>query len=333
MARSRGLGDVYKRQLPDGREGALVWFNTKVKVRKEGTNAWEEKTIKQVQWMPMIGGIRKKARNSGELSGINAHVVFHADKFRFWVDEEGSHLIYEPADNPPVITAENAAKEVRLVFAWARTKDGEFFIERMSVADIEKVRSISRAKNGSAWVQWWDQMAIKTAVRRLSKVLPMSSDLDDLVRRDDELYDFDNGGGKQQPTMLDLSATTRETTSAPPLPPPSDASDGQASGDDKSAASGSDAADNSGHTAAGGSAPASSPDASADQQREASKLEGEIAQALVDARSLGACDDVGKLFAKEIADANDTVRAACFSLIADRKAAISRDAADFPGDR
>src|SRR5580700_11688323 len=42
--------------LPDGREGAIT-------VRKD----WKTHT-KNALWQPMIGGIRKKARNSGEIS-------------------------------------------------------------------------------------------------------------------------------------------------------------------------------------------------------------------------------------------------------------------------
>ena len=44
--------------LPDGREAALVKFGG------------------QVSYMPMVGGILKKVRNSGELETISSHVVY-----------------------------------------------------------------------------------------------------------------------------------------------------------------------------------------------------------------------------------------------------------------
>ncbi len=72
--------------LPDGREGALVIYNTKVKL--DGKEHW----IKKVQWMPMIAGILKKVRNSGELSTIVARVVYDGDKFRNWIDDSGEHI-------------------------------------------------------------------------------------------------------------------------------------------------------------------------------------------------------------------------------------------------
>ncbi len=63
-------------------------------------------------------------------------------------------------------------------------KDGGVYREIMTVADVEKVRAISRAKDSGPWTVWWDEMARKTVLRRLSKRLPMSSDLDDLIHRD-----------------------------------------------------------------------------------------------------------------------------------------------------
>jgi hypothetical protein len=56
----------------------------------------------------------------------------------------------------------------------------------MTVEDVEKVRAVSKAANSGPWVGWWDQMAKKTVIRRLAKVLPQSSDLDDFLRRGDE---------------------------------------------------------------------------------------------------------------------------------------------------
>jgi recombination protein RecT len=159
--------------LPDGRDGAIVIYNTKDKDR------W----VKKAQWMPMVFGILKKIRNSGELASITARVVYGGDKFRYWIDDSGEHVEYEPADTPDT-------NVIRRVFAMARTKSGELYVEPMSVDEIEKVRAVSRSKDKGPWADWWDQMAIKTVLRRLAKRLPMSSDLDDLIRRDDDLYDL-----------------------------------------------------------------------------------------------------------------------------------------------
>lgn len=159
--------------LPDGREGALVIYNT-----KKG-DQW----VKSVQWMPMIAGILKKCRNSGELSSVEAHTVHANDKFsyRIGIDEQPVHEPDWFGDRGAVVG----------VYAVAKLKDGTRVSEIMGKVEIEKVRAISKSKDKGPWVDWWEEMARKTVLRRLSKRLPISSDLDDLIRRDDALYDFD----------------------------------------------------------------------------------------------------------------------------------------------
>lgn len=180
--------------LPDGRDGALVIYNTKIKV--DGRDKW----IKSVQWMPMVAGLLKKMRNSGELASVVAKIVYAGDKFRCWIDDTGEHIEYEAGDDQD-------RNIVRCVFAMARLKDGTNCIEVLMPSDIEKIRNVSRAKDSGPWVMWWDQMAIKSAIRRLAKRVPMSTDLDDLIRRDDALYDFENK--RSEPPAI-LSAPSRQ---------------------------------------------------------------------------------------------------------------------------
>jgi recombination protein RecT len=167
----------------DGREAALVIFNAKVKV-KDDKGVERDKWIQKVQYMPMVAGILKKIRNSGQLSTIVAKVTYGGDKFRNWIDDNGEHIEHEAAEDQD-------RNIVRNVFAMAKLKDGAIEVEVLKPADIEKIRSVSRSKDRGPWVDWWDQMAIKSAIRRLSKRLPISTDLDDLIRRDDVLYDLD----------------------------------------------------------------------------------------------------------------------------------------------
>jgi recombination protein RecT len=156
--------------LPDGREAALVTFKTK----NDGVVA---------QYMPMVSGILKKIRNSGELASIATQVVHENDVFKYWVDGDGEHLLHEPN-----MFAERG--EIKGVYALARLKDGSVYIEVMTMKDIEKIRNSSRAKEGGPWSQWWSEMARKSAIRRLSKRLPMSTDLEGIVTADDDLYDL-----------------------------------------------------------------------------------------------------------------------------------------------
>lgn len=184
--------------LPDGREAALVIYKMKVKVKEK--DVW----IDAVQYMPMIAGLRKKVRNSGEIATWDAKVVYEKDEFDF---EEGlePHLKHKPfIDGDP--------GKVRAAYSVARLKSGETTFEVMSVYQIERIRALSKAKDGPAWKEHYGEMCRKTVARRHSKVLPMSTDLDDLIRRDDDLYDMEGASDKAQvqaerrPQLADFSA-------------------------------------------------------------------------------------------------------------------------------
>jgi recombination protein RecT len=154
--------------LLDGREAAPVIFRT-----KEGP---------KVQYMPMIGGILKKIRNSGELASISAQVAYQNDFFEYELgdDEKITHKPFLGADRGKPVA----------VYAIARTKDGAVYREVMSVPEVEKVRQASRAANAGPWVQWWDEMARKTVIRRIAKRLPSSADVDHIFDADNEASGF-----------------------------------------------------------------------------------------------------------------------------------------------
>lgn len=168
--------------LPDGREAALVLFGGKA------------------QAMPMIAGILKKIRQSGEVAKISAQVVYENDHFvvSYGFDEDVEHS--PPALNKPRGEAIGA-------YATAVLKDGSRLLEVMSLEEIEKVRAVSRSGNNGPWKTWWGEMARKTVMRRLSKRLPMSTDLEDEVFSRDETLAHDDrpdfqvieGGAKEEP--------------------------------------------------------------------------------------------------------------------------------------
>lgn len=151
--------------LPDGREGAMVPFGG------------------DITWMPMIGGIRKKVRNSGEIATWDVYAVYEKDAFEFELGDDPfiRHRPHLGDDRGKLIA----------VYSVATLKSGERSRDVMSVSEVEKIRALSKGKN-TPWSNptFYPEMAKKTVARRHSKVLPMSSDLDDLIRRDDELYDL-----------------------------------------------------------------------------------------------------------------------------------------------
>ena len=150
--------------LPDGREAALVVYG------------------KQAQYLPMIAGVLAKVRRSGELLTIGAHVVYDKDAFTYTLGDD------ERIEHQPFLDGPRG--KPKAVYAVAKTKDGGIYREVMSVEQIEQVRNVSRAKGNGPWVQWWDEMARKTVLRRLSKRLPMSTDLLQVFERDNDHYDL-----------------------------------------------------------------------------------------------------------------------------------------------
>ena len=167
----------------DGREAALTIYNVK---QKDGS--WK----KAAQYIPMVAGIIKRVRNSGEVSRLNAFVVYSNDTFHVAYGLEMS-LKHEPnfADPGKPIGA----------YAICKFKDGETDFEFMSFQQIEAIRGRSKSGEKGPWQTDWSEMARKTVIRRLSKRLPVDSDISRVVERIDEDYDFKPGGGVQTPDV------------------------------------------------------------------------------------------------------------------------------------
>lgn len=180
--------------LPDKREAALVVFKDKV------------------AYMPMVAGILKKVRNSGELVSISTNCVFEKDRFDFGTDSTkgGDYLEHHPD------VFSSARGEMKGAYAIALTKGGGMYIEVMSLPEIKKVQAVSRAKSGP-WQEWFDEMAKKTVIRRLSKRLPMSTDLEQTLRADDEFYELEPT--KKEPPEKTKSARLSKIVENTVLPP------------------------------------------------------------------------------------------------------------------
>lgn len=164
--------------LPDGQEAALVVFNTEIKRRDEKGiehNVW----VPLVQYMPMIRGIRKRMRNSGEVLKAVAHVVYRNDKFRHVKGEE------EKIEHEPCELSDDPGEPVG-AYAIITLANGEILRDVMSVRDIEKTRAQSRAKNSLKWTKFWDEGAKVVVLRRCAKGAPQDSRVRSALGRDDE---------------------------------------------------------------------------------------------------------------------------------------------------
>ena len=190
--------------VPDGREAAIVPYNG------------------AAQAMPMVYGLIKVARNSGEISSIWAEVVRGDEAFRISMvnGERRFEHEYDPL---------HRSGEVKGAYAVAKLKDGTIEVEAMGREDIEKRRRASANQKQpnptGIWAQWYDEMAKKTVIRALVKRLPVSSEdmrrvmveEDEPVLRDvtPEKPDYDNRTTLAQRIMGHTPAVSPEKAAPP----------------------------------------------------------------------------------------------------------------------
>lgn len=158
--------------LPDGREGAIVKYGNKA------------------QWLPMVAGIMKKVRNSGEISTWSVHAVYENDEFDYCLGDE------EKITHKPVMRNRG---EVIAFYSIVVMKDGEKSREVMTKDEVDSIRKRSRSKDSGPWQTDYDEMGKKTVIRRHAKRLPMSTDLDGVVGREtDDFEDVPNAPNVQE---------------------------------------------------------------------------------------------------------------------------------------
>lgn len=184
----------------DGREAALVTFNQKI---SKNPDKWE----KRVQYIPMVAGLMKKARNSGEIGNISAHVVHANDKFTYVLGDD------ERIEHAPLMTGDRGAAVA--VYAIVKLKDGSVQREVMDKAAVMRIAAQSKnpgqyePSSGKNYGEWWR----KTVIRRISKYLPSSSDRDEFmqaVERIDEGFEFEaTDGGETVPVAPQTTAKKR----------------------------------------------------------------------------------------------------------------------------
>jgi len=160
--------------LPDGEEGVMVVYGGKV------------------QWQPMVRGIQKKVRNSGEISSWDAVAVFEKDTFQRLLGDD-MRIHHEPYD-------EGDPGEVTGAYSIVTFKDGTKSKDYMPRWRIERARQQSRAPNSLMWTKFYDEGAIKTVMRRHAKRLPQSTDLEVVFSNDDTIRHRDTPGAEARST-------------------------------------------------------------------------------------------------------------------------------------
>ena len=122
-------------------------------------------------------GLVELIRRSGDVVSVRAETVCEKDLFQ-WTDGVVSHSVNWREDRG----------KIQAVYAEAVMKSGERQSAVMTTKEVEAIRARSRSGNSGPWVTDWAEMAKKTAVRRLSKMLPLSSEIMAHVEREDDQF-------------------------------------------------------------------------------------------------------------------------------------------------
>ena len=141
---------------PDGRHAHIIPYNG-------------EATL-QLDYKGLVALVRR----SGEVISIHCDIVCKGDVFKTSL---GVVVEHEP-------NYEQEAGEVYAVYATARLKDGSAQSVVMRKSDVEGIRRRSRSGSSGPWVTDWNEMAKKTAFKRLSKWLPLASEAAQAIEYD-----------------------------------------------------------------------------------------------------------------------------------------------------
>lgn len=122
-------------------------------------------------------GIIELVRRSGDVASVRAETVCENDFFE-WENGVVTHKV----------DWRKPRGDVQAVYAEAKLRSGEVQTAVMTKDEVEAIRNRSRSGQNGPWKTDWGEMAKKTAVRRLSKMLPLSSEIMEQVARDDDQF-------------------------------------------------------------------------------------------------------------------------------------------------
>lgn len=172
--------------MPDGREAALVVYGN------------------QVQYQPMVQGLVKLARNSGEIESINAEVVYENDEFELSYEIDGVRFKHSPK------WTSDRGQPV-LVWATVKLKSGEVIARAYPRKRIDQIAARSKMSGnydpskGKDWEEFWR----KAAIRNILKYAPKSTAIDKALDAMDKEFESSEPIEQQQPNQETPKKQTR----------------------------------------------------------------------------------------------------------------------------
>lgn len=144
-------------------------------------------------------GLIELVRRSGDVTSIRAEIVCEKDGFT-WENGIITHAVDWLNDRGAM----------KAVYAEAKLASGETQTCVLTKSEVDGIRSRSKAGQSGPWVSDYNEMAKKTAVRRLTKMLPLSSEIITHIDRDDDRLATRNVTPKSDPLALALAEDESE---------------------------------------------------------------------------------------------------------------------------
>lgn len=130
-------------------------------------------------------GLMHLARRSGEIKRFEARCVYDGDHFDYWLGTNPT-IDHKPLMKYP------GPKTLTHVYAVVTFSDGSSQFEVMSADDIEEHRKKYTRGGGDTWTKSYEAMAKKTTIKRLIKLLPISTDLQEALNADNRVYEAES---------------------------------------------------------------------------------------------------------------------------------------------
>lgn len=125
-------------------------------------------------------GLIDLAYRSGEVSTIQAHVVYEHDKFSY------AYGLEPQLEHVPAMGDRGSPTHVYAVF---RTKDGGYSFGVMSIDDVRRhAQRYSKSFENGPWQTNFEEMAKKTVLKRILKYAPLKSDFVRGVSQDGAIH-------------------------------------------------------------------------------------------------------------------------------------------------
>lgn len=144
----------------------LVPFNNKVKDKASGRESWRL----EAQLIPGYQGLVDLVRRSANVKSVIANAVYEGDEFDYSTDLQEDRFHHKSLVEPEPAKLTHAYCIIRFL-------DGGYQWVVLTRKKIDSIRARSKAKDHGPWVTDYEAMAIKSAVRRCTKLCPASIEL------------------------------------------------------------------------------------------------------------------------------------------------------------